>query len=182
MNCEKELSKIEILFGQHTEQDWIWVIDVVKPLLAEYPNRVNLWIRCLYIFHNILVEEGCTGYTEKQVLKYFQKLFKASRVKFFNNPKYLFFIGKIMFIAEWYWGLSDDELALRFQEKACEIDSENKLYRWGVLLSKGKEEANCLALKILSDKSITKREFHGLDFAGEYVLSHLRQSSIRCKV
>jgi len=52
----------------------------------------------------------------------------------------LFFIGKILYISEWFFGLKDNTLAFEFQERAFEIEPKNILYEWGYALAKNEKE------------------------------------------
>lgn len=44
-------------------------------------------------------------------------------------------MGKILHIAEWYFGLENSHLAIEFQKKAMEKEPENLLYEWAYRLS-----------------------------------------------
>ena len=107
MTWKEQLSEIEKEFGFHKEIDWQPSIDFVNGLLDEYPNDVELNVRAVYLLHNILVEEEYPDDEESRMVELLRRWFSQSKEKFSDNAEYLFFIGKILHIAEWYFGLDD---------------------------------------------------------------------------
>lgn len=57
MNWNEQLSNIENHFGHHEKRDWVLDIELIKNLIEKYPHNVEVYIRTIYIIHNILVEE-----------------------------------------------------------------------------------------------------------------------------
>ena len=178
MNWEKQLIEIEKDFGFHKKMDWKPAINLVNKLLAEYPDDVELNIRVIYILHNILVEEEYPDEEQNRMIDLLQKWFNKSQKKFSENAEYLFFMGKILHIAEWYFGLESNKLALEFQKRAMEKEPGNLLYEWAYRLScQGDIVEGYLSHQIIvydKDKiSWLKRK----GFPGKYVLEHLTISN-----
>jgi hypothetical protein len=174
MNWDERLSEIESLFGTHVKRDWKPNIYYIQNLIEEMPNEVEVMIRAIYILHNILVEEVCSDDENDRMASILKKCFHESYQRFSENSEYLFFIGKLLYIAEWYFGIDDDfkqleeKLAFRMQKKAFEIDPGNKLYQWAYFFSKDeKEKAFELSKELLYNEYITVNWLKTKGFAGK---------------
>ncbi len=152
--------KFEIL---EKEKKWEKAINEIEKIIKNNPNNEEWYIRVIYFLHNYILEEfdhtSLNNIFEKKLLKYFNEW----KEKFFENTSFLFFIWKILYIAEWYFGLDDDlktmenKLAFKMQKKAFSLDSKNKLFKWALVNSKWDIVlANKLKLEILGNKSYIK--------------------------
>jgi len=116
---------------------------------------VEVNVRVIYMLHNILVEEQRTPEEHVRMEKRLKEYFKSSRQIFSENSEYLFFIDRILHIAESYFDVDDDlkstkeNLAFKMQKKAREMELDNKLYELGYVSSKGEKERVFLLLKKL---------------------------------
>lgn len=182
MNWKERLSEIEKDFGFHKERNWKSAIDLVSGLLAEYPSDVELNIRAIYILHNILVEEEYPDEEQNRMIDLLQKWFNQSKEKFSEDTEYLFFIGKILHIAEWYFGINEGmnpvekTLAFQMQKKAYEMEKGNVLYEWAYRFSLEDKLAAYLAEQILLHDKATLKWLKSKGFPGEYILATLEQS------
>ncbi|WP_205195315.1 hypothetical protein [Chitinophaga sp. Cy-1792] len=175
MNWKESLTNIENDFGFHKKRDWKSAVRLVDELLTENLNDVELNIRGIYIFHNILVEEDYPDEEQAGMEYLLQKWFNRSKEKFSDNAEYLFFIGKILHIAEWYFGLEDTTLAIAFQKKAMELEPENLLYKWAYRFSfPGDVDEGFLAYKLLTNDIMKIKWLQSKGFPGEYILEHLK--------
>jgi len=178
MSWKEQLAKIEKDFGYHKKRDWKPAINSVNEMLNEHPNDVELNIRAIYMLHNILVEEEYPTEEAEGMIDLLQKWFNESKKQFLENSEYLFFIGKILHIAEWYFGLDDTRLALEFQKKAMEKTPGNLLYEWAYRLSCiGDVVEGYLAYQIITYDKDAINWLKTKGFPGEYVLEHLTMSS-----
>jgi len=178
MNWKEQLSEIEKDFGFHKERDWKPAIASVSKLLTEYPNDVELNIRAIYLLHNILVEEEYSNEEQDKMIDLLQEWFNQSKEKFSENAEYLFFIGEILHIAEWYFGLEDTKLAMEFHKKAMEKEPGNLLYEWAYRFSyPGNIVAGYLAHQLITNEKNKVRWLKSKGFPGEYILEHLEASN-----
>ena len=179
MDWKKQLSDVENHFGYHEKRDWKLAIELVKNLVKKYPHNVEVYIRAIYLIHNILVEEdySCDEFDEMAILlkEYFDKSYSL----FSENAEYLFFIGKILHIAEWYFGLEDTILATEMQKKAMEKEPYNLLYKWAYTLSCSEEKADYLANQLINHEKDNIDWLKRKGFPGKYVLEHLQMSNQR---
>ena len=178
MNWKEQFENVEKQFGQHAERDWKPVIDLVQNAIKNNPDDVEAYIRTIYLLHNVLVEEDYTALEHDYMAELLKKYFNQSFFKFKENTEYLFFIGKILHISEWYFGLDDDiksndeSLAFKMQKKAYENEPENILFEWAYRLSSNDATAVTLAKKILND-SDKIQWLKSKGFPGSYFLEHL---------
>ncbi|MEZ4909944.1 MAG: hypothetical protein R2774_03680 [Saprospiraceae bacterium] len=180
MNWKDQLLEIEKDFGFHRNLDWKPVINLVKNLLAEFPDDVELNVRAIYLLHNILLEEEYPDIEENEMIELLQKWFIQSKEKFSESAEYLFFVGKILHIAEWYFGLQDNELAIEFQKKAMEKEPRNLLYEWAYRLScPGDQVADYLAHQLVANEKSIIVWLKSKGFPGDYILEHLMMSNER---
>ncbi len=177
MNWKEKLSEIEKDFGFHKEINWQQSVDFVNELLSEYPKNVELYIRAIYLLHNILVEEEYHNVDENRMVELLQKWFSESKEKFLENSEYLFFIGKILHISEWFFGMEDSCLALEFQKKAMVKEPENKLYEWAYRLSCGDIIEMYLAHQLVNIDNLKINWLKTKGFPGEYIIEQLKMSN-----
>lgn len=188
MNWKEELSKIEKDFGFHQKKDWIPDIIFIKKTLENYPNDIALNIRAIYILHHILVEEEYPEQESEWIANLLKKCFNKSYELFYKEPEYLFFIGKILYISEWYFGLDDDmkpledRRAFKMQKEAFELEPQNELYEWGYTFSKGENiKAFELCKQILFTKNRYIRKLKMYNFPGKYIIESLQSCYDRYK-
>jgi hypothetical protein len=56
-DCDMAEVATVINSGHHEKMDWKPIIEFVKSLATKYPNKKDVYIRAIYLIHNILVEE-----------------------------------------------------------------------------------------------------------------------------
>jgi len=175
MNWRDWFSEIEKDFGFHKPISWTEKISTVEEFLERYPNDMQLHIRALYFLHNILVEEEYPIQSTEPMSCLLRKWFTEANPKFAVSAEYLFFVGKSLFIAEWFFGLNDTTQAIVFQEKAHILEPKRKLYKWAYYMAIGQEYQN-LAKEILNNTEEIKW-LKERGFPSEYVLEQLYTST-----
>ena len=92
--------------------------------INDNPNNIWNYINIIYYLHNLLVECEYEIDKTEHYTSLLKEYFQYSQAKFSDIPEYLFFVSKIMFVAEWYFGLNDDlkeiqdKVAFNMQKKA----------------------------------------------------------------
>lgn len=176
MNWKKHLIKLE-----HSK-DYKLAVELIQNVIKDNPNDIEAYIRAIYLLHNILVEEDYPESEHDFLASLLKSYFDISYRKFSDNTEYLFFVGKILYIEEWYFGLNDDvkpieqSLAFQMQKKAHEMVKGNALYEWAYRFSLGDKLAAYLAEQILLHDKATLEWLKSKGFPGEYVLETLEQS------
>jgi len=170
MHWKKEFELLE------ASSQWNGIIDLLKRTMQDYPDKPEPAIRLIYFLHDLLVEQDYSsrGFNHDTLAKMLKELFENSTKKFNNNSEYLFFLGKIMHIAEWYFGLNNNDFAFELQKRAMELEPQNKLYRWAYCYSTNKDkEAYSLAKLVLNDDKVALW-LDSKGFPGKYVLRSIK--------
>jgi hypothetical protein len=176
MNWKEKLIEME-----HCK-DFKSAISYIQLVIDNNSDDVEAYIRSIYLLHNILVEEDYRDLDHDFIADLLKSLFVTSYDKFSNNAEYLFFIGKILYISEWYFGIDDDfkpieeKLAFNMQKKAYEMESNNILYEWAYKFSLGDKSASKLAEQILTQNKTRLAWLKSKGFPGEYILDVLKQN------
>ncbi|MBC8044400.1 MAG: hypothetical protein IAF08_13260 [Rhizobacter sp.] len=180
MNWKEQFAEIEKTFGVHAKLDWKPATALARKVIADHPNDVEAYVRVIYLLHNIVLEEETINSEHNYMAGLLKQYFDESQKKFSDNTEYLFFIGKILWIAEWYFGQDDDKLGMEMQKKAVELEPNNILYEWAYRLSvKGDVVHEYLACRIITNETSIVNWLKSKGFPGEYVLEHLEVSKKR---
>jgi hypothetical protein len=163
------------------KKDWVNAIQLMKKTVANNPDDCWVYVQAIYLFHNILLEEDYPKEEEKALAELLKEYFIYSKDKFSEDPEYLFFMGKILHVAEWYFGLDDNSLAFQFQEKAKNKEPNNLLYAWAYWLSCGDPREAILARQLIENEKDMLDWLSNKGSPGEYVLEHLKMSYERNK-
>jgi hypothetical protein len=126
---------------------------------------------------NLLVEEQYDPNDHNYFAGLLKKYFIESYAKFSNNPDYLFYIGRIACISEWYFDIEIEE-AQKMMKKASELKPDNILYRWAnfsdldMRESSNKEKMILYAKQALSEPGV-KKELKSKGALGKYIWDSL---------
>ncbi len=180
MNWKEQLGKYEQCFGTHSELDWNQAILLAQKIIENNPDDTEAYVRVIYALHNILVEEDYPASEHDHIAEMLKQFFDESCQKFSENPEFLFFIGKILYISEWYFGLDDDpkaledRLAFKMQKKAFAKEPENILYEWAYVFSKDeKQRAFDLSKQLLYGNTGNLQWLKTKGFPGKYLIESI---------
>lgn len=182
MNWKKQIEGFEGYFGKSIIKDWKPAIELAKKIIIENQDDYEAYIRVIYLLHNIILEEHHEGITHEQIEVMLSTYFNESKIKFSRNPEYLFFIGKILYIAEWYFGINEgskptiEYQAFKMQKKASELEPNNILYELAWRFSLGEKIAGYLASQILLYDKEHIEWLKSKGFPGDYILDSLDYS------
>lgn len=171
--------KEQLEYLEHGKK-WKSAIDLVVKVIDENNEDVEAYIRAIYLLHNVLLEESYPDKEHDSMASLLRKYFEESCRKFSEKPEYLFFLGKIIYVGEWYFGVDDDlkpledKMAFKMQKKAFERDRENKLYEWAYLFSLNEgEKAFLLANEILNGENRILNWLRTKGLPGSYIIQSL---------
>jgi len=154
MNWKEQLLKFE------QSKDWRSAIDLLQTIIRENSSSIDAYLSMNYLLMNLLVEEDYNSDEYDYYTNLLKKYFVESYAKFSQIPEYLFFIGKIACISEWYFDIKFEE-AQRMMKKAAVLEPENVLYRWAIYSdfdmrdSGNKEKVMLYAKEALRDETVT---------------------------
>ena len=174
MHWKEQLKKLE------DAKTWDAAITLMQDVIERNPADVDAYTRAIYLLHDVLLEHNYPMDKRPPLQALLTHYFELSQKMFSDNAEYLFFVGKIIYIAEWYFGLDDDlkpiqeKAAFKMQKKAFEMEKENALFECTYRFSLHDPRANELAKQALCDpKKVEWLESKG--YPGEYVLAFLNQ-------
>jgi len=187
MDWVRKLTEIEGNFGLRKQIDWRPTVELIQQLMAEQSNNVELTVRVIYILHNIIVEEEYSDDEHDVIAELLKKYFNESYQNFSENSEYLFFVGKILYVAEWYFGLDEDfdpvekSLAFKMQEKAFNYEPDNKLYEWACAFSRKDMRKACeLSRYLLFEDTKWLDWLRTKGYPGRYSIESLMYCHSKC--
>lgn len=154
MDWKEQLLKFE------KSKDWRSAIDLLQTIISGNSSNIDAYLSMNYLLMNLLVEEDYNSDEFDYYARLLKKYFMESYAKFPQIPEYLFFIGKISCMSEWYFDIKIED-AQRMIKKAAFLDPENVLYRWGnysdldMRDSGNKEKIILYAKQALCDPAVT---------------------------
>ena len=152
MTKEKQLLQIE------NELDIDMAIDYIE---NNHKKDMNDYIRVLFLLMDFLVNGQCTENKHDFVADKTKKIFLEANSKYFHNQKYLFYIGFVASMSEWYFDIKWSEVEFMLKEAVC-LEPKNLLYQWGYnSIIDQRIEVNTkikylLSKQILEDKTLIK--------------------------
>lgn len=165
------------LYKFEQENEWELSIELMVDVIHNNPDNMDAYLAINYLIMNILVEEN---YNKKKRAYYaglLKKYFLDSYSKFSNNPEYLFYIGKIACMSEWYFDLNIEE-AQEMIKQAAKIDPDNMLYKWAYFndldmrVGNNIEKMVSYAQTVMNDQKIID-QLKSKGSLGEYLLQGL---------
>lgn len=171
MNWQEQLSKLE------QDKDWKSAIALMQETINQNSNSMDAYLSMNFLLMNLLVEEQYDPNDHDYYAGLLKKYFIESYSKFSNNPEYLFYIGQIACMSEWYFDI-DIEEAQSMMKKASEIEPDNILYKWAnysdldMRESSNKEKMILYAKKTLSVSGV-KRDLKSKGALGKYLWDSL---------
>ncbi len=171
MNWKEQLSKLE------QSKDWKSAIALMQETINQNSNSIDAYLSMNYLLMNLLVEEQYDFNDHDYYAELLKKYFIESYVKFSNNPEYLFYIGQIARISEWYYDIEIEE-ALDMMKRASELEPNNILYNWANFSSldmrdsQNKRKMISYAKQVLSEPKIKEKLIHK-GALGNYLLNSL---------
>lgn len=123
MNWKEHLLKLE------QRKDWKSAIALMENIIDSNGTNVDAYLSINYLLMNLLVEENYNPDEHDYYAELLKKYFTESYAKFSRSPEYLFYIGKIACMSEWYFDIEIEE-AQSMIKKALYIEPDNILYHW----------------------------------------------------
>ena len=118
------------------QERWMDIIVSCEQQIQKDNNSADSYIQTIYLTHDILLEEYPTPQEEQEAQRLLIHTFSDGQQRHWDNAEYLFFIGSLVPIAEWLFGLKESSKPLEKRigyemvKKATLLDPHNLLYRW----------------------------------------------------
>ncbi|HAR72097.1 MAG TPA: hypothetical protein DCR77_01620 [Flavobacteriaceae bacterium] len=171
MNWKEQLLKFE------QSKDWKSAIALMQETINQNSSNVDAYLSMNYLLMNLLVEEQYDPNDHDYYAWLLKKYFIESYAKFSDNPEYLFYIGRIACISEWYFDIEIEE-AQSMMKRASELKSDNMLYKWAyysdldMRVASNKEKMILYAKQALSEPKVEK-ELRSKGALGKYIWDSL---------
>lgn len=171
MNWKDKLRKYE------NNKKWKLAIELIQNVINEEPNNLDAYLSAIYLLMNILVEEDYDIKQHDYYAGLIKKYFIESYSKFSFNSEYLFYIGKIAYMAEWYFDIEIED-AQKMMKEASNLDPTNLLYKWAYYVDldmrilNNKKNMILYAKQVLSEPTL-KKELKSKGALGKYLLDML---------
>jgi hypothetical protein len=171
MNWKEQLVKLE------QSKDWASAISLMQKTINQDSGSIDAYLSMNYLLMNLLVEEQYDPNDHDYYAGLLKKYFVESYAKFSDIPEYLFYIGRIACISEWYFDIEIEE-AKSMMKRALELKPDNMLYRWAdysdldMRKASNKEKMMLYAKKALSEPGV-ERELKSKGTLGKYLLDSL---------
>lgn len=117
----------ELLRKMETAKQWDFAIDFMKEVIAKDPNDMDAYMAMNYLLMNLLVEEDYDRSKHDDYAQILKEYFDESYEKYSHNPEYLYYMGRIAYMSEWYFGIEMED-ARRMLYEAMHLEPDNILY------------------------------------------------------
>lgn len=163
-------SNDEILLIEET-RDWRGAVYFLEKNEAD---DLRAYLRMTFVLLDFLADGQYVEEEEDFVFPKIKYFFDKANLKHSDNSEFLFFLGIMIYIGEWYFGMDNVDQAKSMLEKAKDIDPNNVLYEWGYYSRTDQRlEVNTdlkyeLSGRVLNDSLIID-DLKGLGLLGVYV-------------
>lgn len=164
------------------QERWMDIIVSCEQQIQKDCHSANSYIQTIYLTHDILLEETPTPLEAQEAQRLLILTFLDGQQRHMDNAEYLFFVGSLVPIAEWLFGLKEgpkpveERIGYKMVRKAAQIEPDNLLYRWSFQDYYRDAQSKQLAQDILSDQVIVSY-LRRQGYAGEYMLDILGVAS-----
>lgn len=138
-------------------------------------QNLDSYLRVLFVLLDFLVDGQYTQDDHDFISIKIKQIFNEAKFKYSNNSDFLFFMGIMIYITEWYFRINNIDKAKNILENTIKSNPDNILYKWGSLIAIDQRfEVNTkikffLSKQILNDNSILER-LKSKGLLGEYLL------------
>ena len=146
----------------------------MQEVIRENSSDMDAYLLMNYLLMNLLVEEDFDKSKDQYYTTLIKWYFDESYSKFSENAEYLYFTAKTAVMAEWYFGISQEDY-LEMIEKAKKMDPTNLVYKenyYWHLYEKNPNDSELIefARLTLNDNSPIKRQLRSKGALGKYLI------------
>lgn len=144
-----------------------------------YNQRLDNYLRVIFVLLDFLVDGQYSQEQHDFISTKIKEIYDDAKMKYSHNCEFLFFMGIMIYIAEWYFGFENTNEAMTMLENAMKSNPDSIIYEWGYYaIIDQRADVNVelkqkLSAQILKDHS-TVEWLHNKGLLGEYVLGILQ--------
>lgn len=177
MEWKKILKKLE------SNKEWDLAIEFMVDYINRNPEDLDAYLNICYLLMNLLVEEDYNRNNRDYYISNLKYYFDQSYSQFSHNTEYLYYMGLIACMSEWYVDLELEE-AIAMMEEAAKRDPNNLIYQWDkyyILAQKNPIPVEVMdyAKLVLQENSPIKKILRVKGSLGEYLLGMMTSWSKR---
>gem|GEM_PF-3945349 len=153
---------------------WHEIDSILKKMFVDQTDSAP-FTEAIYLLHTTLLNPS-TNFPDdgfEKVRQILTKLFEKSSPKFLNDPCYLFFVGYLITLCDWCFGLDDVTLGIDMLRRASELEPSSLLFRWGYSFSTSQADSEFLSREISKDQEVISFLASYGD-AGKYIEEQIR--------
>jgi hypothetical protein len=156
--------------------DWVSAIEFSRSFIIDNPENVDGYINIIYLLHHVLSEEDYDDNAQDEMMKLLPFYFQYSLEKFINSADYCFFLGKLLWASEWFFGINEglnkheQTLAFKLENRAVEIEPQNELFIWSVKFTEDSQDEKYFKIKILNKSNPYLNWLVSKGFAGMKII------------
>ena len=121
------------------QERWMDIIVFCEQQIQKDNNSADSYIQTIYLTHDILLEENPTPLEAQEAQRLLILTFLDGQQRHMDNAEYLFFVGSLIPVAEWLFGLKEtnkepkEQLGCKMLYQATLIEPYNMLYKWSYM-------------------------------------------------
>ena len=89
------------------QERWMDIIVFCEQQIQKDNNSADSYIQTIYLTHDILLEENPTPLEAQEAQRLLILTFLDGQQRHMDNAEYLFFVGSLIPVAEWLFGLKE---------------------------------------------------------------------------
>jgi hypothetical protein len=103
--------------------------EAIKYIESNHEKDLDDFLRVIFLLQNFLVNGQYTKKEYDFVASKINKIFLETKSKYSHVPEYLFYVGFIASMAEWYFNIKIEDIESMIKD-ATQFEPENLLYKW----------------------------------------------------
>lgn len=152
------------------QKQWDDAIDFMISIVAQ-EQSIDAYLAMEYLLMNLLVEEQYDEIKHDYYASLIWQYFDESYALFKESPEYLYYMGWIASMSEWYLNIDQSD-AIKMITTAVAMNPNNSVYMWYDQLDKDIHSSDVIryAQCIIYNTSHTKEILSQKGSLGEYIL------------
>jgi tetratricopeptide (TPR) repeat protein len=157
------------------------VYRAVEFIEDEKNQSLDNFLRVLFVLLDFLVDGQYTQDEHEFFSTKIKEIFSKAKLKFSSNYDFLFFVGVMIYVAEWYFGIDNIDEAKFMLEDALKSNPDNIVYKWGYYsITDQRAEVNTKIKQLISNQilrdNLILEWLKSKGLLGEYILGIIQST------
>lgn len=155
-------------------KEWDSSIMLMEDVIRKNPNDMDAYMFLNFRLMYLLVEEDYDNTKHDYYVGLLKEYFNVSYPMFYNDPYYLYYVGKTAVMSPWYLGITAKDID-NMLDKALLLDVRNPIFQWPHYCIIGCNNPKDVALlayadQVFDEHSILVRTLRTHGAVGAYIL------------